>query len=392
MTDTKYKNRIGKYQTVSTASEKFKAYIPSLLPFSPAIDYSGLKNKYEKALLNIGELNGFASKIPNIDLILYFYIRKEALISSQIEGTQSTFDDVLLYENDGKPKSQIDDVEEVSNYVAALNHGIKRIKGGFPLSARLIKEMHKILLKGSRGSKKQPGEFRRSQNWIGGTRPGNAAFVPPPHEALSELITNLEKYLNNEIEPAATSIEKAAISHVQFETIHPFLDGNGRLGRLLITLLLQIEGLLDKPILYLSLYFKQNRKLYYELLDLVRINGRWEVWYEFFLDAIIYTSKDTIKNIKNIEKIFASDSKKIERLGRARINALKVYEYFKSKPITNIQLLSKDMELSQPAITKILSDLIKLKIISESSGKKRERVFVYNRYLDILKEGTEIPE
>ncbi len=379
--------RIGHYVTCSTTGEKYKAYVPSLLPFQPPLQLEELQPLLEKANQALGRLDGLLSHIPDISLLLYFFVRKEALLSSQIEGTQSSFDDLLLYETKQVPGVPVDDVEEVSHYVAALQHGMKRLKGGFPLSLRLITEMHAILLRGGRGISKQPGEFRRSQNWIGGTRPGNAAFVPPPADALAELLGNLEFYLNDEYGKVPT-LAKAAISHVQFETIHPFLDGNGRMGRLLITLLLWHEGILMQPALYLSLHFKRNRKNYYELLNRVRIDGSYEVWFEFFLQGVLEIAGETTASLKKIVVLFEKDKKKIATLGRAKPNALRVYEHFQHKGMATILQLAKELEISQPTATAAVQHLIDLRIVSEASGKKRDRIFHYNAYLTILRADT----
>ncbi len=249
-------NRIGTYITKNLAGEAFKAYIPAKLPPNPAIDLLSLYPRLEKATIALAELNSAQKSIPNTSLFIYMYVRKEALLSSQIEGTQSSFADLMLFEHDQEPNVSIDDTREVSNYVKAINYGLDRIKNDFPLSLRLLREMHEILLSGARGSGKLPGEFRTSQNWIGGTRPGNALFVPPPPEDMMECLSDLERFLHDDTLPI---LIKAGIAHVQFETIHPFLDGNGRLGRLLIALLLCENHVLDEPVLYLSLYLKQNR-------------------------------------------------------------------------------------------------------------------------------------
>lgn len=380
------KRKAGKYVTSSTAGERFQAFVPNPLPVKPALDLEPLSAKLSEATHILGKLDGLISHLPNINLFLYFYVRKEALLSSQIEGTQSSFDDLLLYESKDIPKVPIDDVEEVSNYVAAMQHGLKRMEK-LPLSLRLLKEIHAILLQGGRGSTKQPGDFRHSQNWIGGTRPGNAAFVPPPPEKVMDCMGNLELYLHDHYGKTPTLI-KAAISHVQFETIHPFLDGNGRLGRLLITLLLCAEGVLSVPILYLSLYFKQHRDTYYELLGRIRHDGAWEVWLEFFLDAVIETSKEAIHSTSQIIKLFEADKAKIETLGRPRISAMKVYEYLQEHAICRIPVLAEALEMSQPTATASLEHLIKLGIVREATGKQRDRLFEYQGYLDILRQGT----
>lgn len=379
--------RTGHYITSSSAQEKFQAFVPANLPFTSPLVLEELQGKLAEANLLLGKLDGITSKLPDINLLLYFYVRKEALLSSQIEGTQSSFDDLLLYESHEVPSVPVDDVEEVSHYVAALNYGLTRMREGFPLSIRLIQEIHAILLRGGRGHNKQPGEFRRSQNWIGGTRPGNAAFVPPPPEKVMECMGNLELYLHDYAGKTPTLI-KAAVSHVQFETIHPFLDGNGRVGRLLITLLLCAEGVLTEPVLFLSLYIKQHRPLYYELLNRVRTEGIWEVWLEYFLDAVIATAKDAIESTARIHNIFEQDGAKIQTLGRASASALKVFAYLQHKAMCSIPTAAAELELTQPTVTTALERLMTLGIVSESTGKQRNRMFVYDTYLNILREGT----
>jgi len=383
----KIKRKTGKYIKSSTTGESFQAFVPNPLPVKPALELEALATKISEATIALGRLDGQFVHLPDIKLFLYFYVRKEALLSSQIEGTQSSFDDLLSYESHDVPGVPIDDVEEVSNYVAAMQHGLKRMEK-LPLSLRLLKEIHSILLQGGRGSTKQPGEFRRSQNWIGGSRPGNAIFVPPPPEEVPECMGNLELFLHDEFGKTPPLI-KAALAHVQFETIHPFLDGNGRLGRLLITLLLCMEGVLNAPILYLSLYFKQHRKAYYELLTRVREDGAWEVWIEFFLDAVIATAKEAGESTDKIIKIFAEDKAKIETLGRPRVSAMKVYEYLQTKGKCRIPKLAEALDISQPTATASLDHLKKLDIVREVTGSKRDRVFEYTRYLDILRSGTD---
>ena len=277
--------RLGQRVAISTAGERAEAYVPQALPPIPPVQLERLYGRLEAANRAIGRLDGVASILPDTPLFLYMYVRKEALLSSQIEGTQSSLSELLLYESEDVPGVPLDDVQEVSNYIGAMNHGLNRIRDGFPLSLRLIREIHEALLSKGRGSTKQPGEFRRSQNWIGGTRPGNALFVPPPPERVMDLMAGLEEFIHTDT-PEIPFLVKAGLVHVQFETIHPFLDGNGRLGRLLITFLLCTHGILKEPILYLSLYFKSHRQQYYDLLQRVRDQGDWETWLEFFLDGI----------------------------------------------------------------------------------------------------------
>jgi Fic family protein len=342
----------------------------------------------EQANRALGRLDGLTALLPDTSLFIYFYVRKEALLSSQIEGTQSSFSDLLLYESKEVPGVPIEDVQEVSNYVAAMTHGLKRLREGCPLSLRLMREIHGILLAKGRGADKTPGEFRRSQNWIGGTRPGNAMFVPPPAEDVMKLMGDLEKFLHGEPVKMPVLI-KAALAHVQFETIHPFLDGNGRLGRLLITFLLCAEKALSEPILYLSLYFKTHRQEYYEHLQRVRTEGDWEQWLRFFLTGVMQTAEQATDAARSILSLFEKDRAKIEKLGRPAGSALRMHEYLQRKPITSVTMAAKKLGLTEPTIRASLSHMQKLGIVKEMTGRQRNRLFVYRRYLDILDEGTE---
>lgn len=382
-------SRIGKYVKVSVTGEPYQAYVPAPLPFSPMLNMETLQPLLDKANHSLGKLDNIITLIPDITLLLYFYLRKEALLSSQIEGTQSSFNDLLMHENEQMPNVPIGDIDEVIHYIAAMNHGLNRMANGFPLSLRLIKEIHAILLSGGRGSNKQPGEFRTSQNWIGGTRPGNAIFVPPPPDKLKECLGNLEFYLNDKYGKFPTLI-KAAISHMQFETIHPFLDGNGRTGRLLITFLLVAEGLLQKPALYLSLYFKKHRKAYYELLNRARDDAEgWEAWVEFFLEGVTETAEETIASTKRIAALFDEDRTKIKTLKRALPGALRVFEYLQRKALVTIPNLALALKISQPTATAALKNLERLGIVKEISGKKRDKLFSYEAYLNIIARDTE---
>lgn len=321
----------GHYAIDPTAQEPFQAFVPKPLPPKPPLQFdSNLYDLIERANRSLGRLDGLTTLLPEPSLFLYFYVRKEAVLSSQIEGTQSSFSDLLLYEIEEVPGVPLDDVREVSRYVAALNHGLTRLRENFPLSLRLIREIHQVLLSEGRGSDKTPGEFRRSQNWIGGTRPGNALFVPPPPEEVIYCLGDLEKFWHDFPERTPVLI-KAALSHVQFETIHPFLDGNGRLGRLLITLLLCAEGALSEPLLYLSLYLKTHRQLYYDLLQQVRLKGDWETWLNFFLEGVRVTSEQASSTARQILSLFDKDRKQIETIGRAAGSALRVHRLMQKK-------------------------------------------------------------
>jgi len=381
-------NRLGSYVTSTVAGESFKAFVPPRLPPNPSLQLNeGHYDLMERANRALGRLDGVSALLPDTSLFLYFYVRKEALLSSQIEGTQSSFSDLLLFENKETPSVPIEDVQEVSSYVAAINHGLKRIRNDFPLSLRLIREIHGILLSKGRGADKAPGQFRRSQNWVGGSRPGNASFVPPPHERLTELMGDLEKFLHDQPIRMPLLI-KAALAHVQFETIHPFLDGNGRVGRLLITLLLCTEGALTEPILYLSLYFKTHRQEYYDLLQRVRTEGVWEKWLEFFLTGVLETSEQATSSAKSILKLFEKDRAKIETLGRPAGSALRVHQFLQSKAIISVPMATKVLGVTEPTVRSSLKHLEKLRIVRELTGRQRNRLFVYDKYLNILDEGT----
>lgn len=378
--------RLGKYLVQRNSEELYKAYLPSPLPPDPELDLQRLYPHLEKAIKALANLNAISSSIPHKHLFIDMYVYREALLSSQIEGTQSSFSDLILFENHQKTEVSESDVEEVSNYIKALQHGLKRLKTGFPLSLRLLREIHQILLSGVRGTHKLPGEFRTTQNWIGGTRPGNAYFVPPPPENLMECLGDLEKFLHDQKLP---TLIKIGLAHSQFETIHPFLDGNGRLGRLLITLMLCEDKILEEPILYLSLYFKEHRNRYYELLQEVRTKGVWEIWLEFFLEGVTQSAQEGVKLIQNINLLFESDLERIQSLGRVKISCVKVWEFMKKLPRVSVSPLSKSLMLTAPTARSALKHLEKIGILEEITHKKRDKIYVYRKYLNFLEEKTE---
>lgn len=369
--------------------ETCRAFIPNSLPPTPKLDITArLQDTIDRSLLALGGLNNLSTLIPDPSLFLYMYVRKEAYLSSQIEGTQSSFTDLLLHESKQIPGVPTDDLVEVSNYVAAVYHGIDRIKNGFPLSLRLIREMHQILLNTGRGSKREPGEFRKSQNWIGGDRPGNAIFVPPPADKVMECLGDLEKFLHND--PVKTPVLiKAALAHVQFETIHPFLDGNGRLGRLLVTLILCSENALSDPILYLSLYFKNRRQEYYDLLQRVRTEGEWEDWLLFFMNGVKETSEQALQTAAALVQLFNEDRESIQSYGKQAGSILRVHHIMQRIPIAYIAEIAEQTKLSKPTVLRALEKLGNLGIVEEITGRRRDRMFVYKKYFDILKEGTQ---
>lgn len=376
----------GTYVTSTTTGEAVRAFVPDPLPppieLTPA-DY----HLMEKANRALGRLDGITTVLPDPDLFIYLYVRKEALLSSQIEGTQSSLSDLLLFESEEAPGVPLHDVREVSNYVRALYYGLDRLQNGFPLSLRLIREIHALLLEGGRGADKRPGAFRQSQNWLGGTRPGNAHFVPPPPDRLAETLHDLEVFLHDESMP---SLLKAALVHVQFETIHPFLDGNGRMGRLLITYLLCAEGVLANPILYLSLYFKTYREEYYGLLQRVRTEGAWGDWLRFFLEGVQAVSKQAVDAARDILALFADHRRMIEaECGRATGSVLRVHDALQRRPLMTTTLGVERTGLTRPTVIAALERLAELSIVSETTGQDRNRLYVYDAYMKILSQGTE---
>jgi Fic family protein len=382
----------GRYTVISSVGEKAKAFIPFDLPPSPPLEWSSdLRRRFDDALLALGRLDSASILLPNVSLFLYTYVRKEAVLSSMIEGTRSSISDLLLFEADQQPGVPMDDVREVSNYVDALEYGLKRLHEGFPLSLRLIREIHERLLSEGRGSEKNPGEFRRSQNWIGGTRPGNATYVPPPPDQVMPMMGSLELFLHDQPEPTPILL-KAALAHVQFETIHPFLDGNGRVGRLLITLLLCENKALKEPMLYLSLFFKTHRQMYYDLLNRVRFDGDWEAWLDFFADAVIITAGQAVDTVQRLSVLAERDRAKIESIGRAAGSALRLHHELIKRPITTSRILENSSGLSHVTVNKAIDNLCLMGITTELTGQKRNRVFSYPEYISILNEGTELPE
>jgi len=368
--------------------ERVRALVPPPLPPQPPVDLARLAPALDAANRAIGRLDGVTSVLPGTPLFLYMYVRKEALLSSQIEGTQSSLSELLLFETEAVPGVPLDDVIEVSNYVAAMNHGLERIRDGFPLATRLLREIHARLLAGGRGAAQQPGEFRHTQNWLGGTRPGNAVFVPPPPDRVAELMSDLEQFIHRDT-PDLPPLAKAGLVHVQFETIHPFLDGNGRLGRLLITLLLCTSGVLSEPLLYLSLFLKTHRSLYYDRLQAVREQGGWEDWLEFFLEGVTETSLQAADTARELLDLFEADRARIEQLGRPAASTLRVHQRLQQNPVTAIADAAEQLGLSPPTVGKCLKHLEELGIVTEITGKQRGRRYVYTDYLSILSRGTE---
>ena len=383
------REKTGHYEVWTSGGEEIRAFIPVPLPPVPPLALEGrLRQTLETATLALGRLDGVATLLPDPALFIYAYVRKEAVLSSQIEGTQSSLSDLLAFEIDDAPGTPIGDVVEVSNYVAALEHGLERLRGDFPLSNRLIREIHRILLSRGRGSQLHPGAFRTSQNWIGGRRPGNAVYVPPPAHAVANCMGELEQFLHTRDDGLPTLV-RAGLAHVQFETIHPFLDGNGRTGRLLITFLLCEAGMLREPLLYLSLFFKQHRSDYYELLNAVRRTGDWEDWLDFFLDGIRETAEGAFATSQRLLQLFAADRERIQQIGRRAGSALRVHERLTSRPLQSISSVAESTALTFPTISTAMNLLVSLGIAREITDRRRNRLFAYDEYLSILNEGTE---
>jgi Fic family protein len=380
------KARLGRTIETSAGGERVRAFVPPPLPPNPPIRLEGLLGRMSAADRALGRLDGVTILLPDKALFLYMYIRKEAVLSSQIEGTQSTLSDLLRFETEAHAGAPIDDVREVSNYVDAMMYGLGRLEK-LPISLRLIREMHARLMKGARGGTKSPGEFRKSQNWVGGTRPGNAVYVPPPVNELMPALGELEKFIHADT-PGIPPLIKAGLIHVQFESIHPFLDGNGRLGRLLITLFLCSQQVLHQPLLYLSLYFKQNREDYYRLLQEVRERGAWEAWLEYFLDGVAKTADQAFETAIRIADLFERDRKRIATTGDRAGSVLRLHELLQKSPYLTAPVAVEKSGLTMPTVNSAFAELQRLEIVTEATGRKRGRVYSYKAFVDILSDSA----
>jgi len=380
--------RLGAYVLTVVAGRPGQAFIPPPLPPNPPLELSGVLPLFEQANIAVGKLDAMAQMLPDVDRFIYTYVRKEALVSSQIEGTQSSLSDLLLHEIDAVPGVPSEDVEEVSNYVAALRYGIQKIRDeDYPLTLNLIRDLHSILLQGHRGSNKDPGEFRRSQVWSQDAY-GRVSFVPPTAEQVVPLLGDLEKYINEE-KPALPVLIRAALAHAQFETIHPFHDGNGRLGRLLITLMLRASKIMHEPILYLSLHFKANRGAYYDALEAIRLKGAWEEWVAFFLRGVVEVAEQGIGSIKGLTNLFEADKEKILTHGsRGNATVFRVHGHLQKHIYATVPNLEKELGVSAPTARTALVELQGLGIVKEVTGQQRNRVYVYEQCLDILSQGA----
>ena len=378
-------NRAGTYKKNLSGKMAFNSFVPAVLPPNPPIELNNeIVEILVKANRQITLLEGISSRIPNIDLFISMYVRKEALMSSQIEGTQATFEDVLdpmLENNTNRP------VGDVVNYIKATDFAINRLKE-LPLCNRLIKEAHKVLLAGVRGQNKCPGEFRHSQNWIGGAGSTlqNARYIPPSVEDMQQAMSDLEKYIN--AEDNLDVLIRAGLIHYQFETIHPFLDGNGRIGRLLITLFLMEQNVLTTPALYISYFLKKNRIEYYDRMSEVRLKGNYEQWIKFFLEAVYESAKDAVETIDKLTALHDKNCAKITNLGRRAKNGMRVFEYLESNPIIEIKKTSQELDIAFNTISSVIKDLINIGVLEQTSTQSRNRTFAYKEYLEILKEGT----
>src|SRR3954454_19696600 len=374
--------RAGRVVEVQSGPDGYSAFVPAPLPPDPPLLVdSSLQGLLDEANQALGRLDAVTVLLPDPGQFLYSYIRKEAVLSSQIEGTQSSLSDLLLFENEAVAGVPLDDVEETMNYVAAMTHGLHRIDSGeLPLSNRLLREIHARLMAGVRGGDKAPGEFRRTQNWIGGSRPGNARFVPPPPQNVADAMSDLEKFLHG----PTPILVKAALAHVQFETIHPFLDGNGRVGRLLIALLLCAEKVLAQPLLYLSLYFKQHRDAYYDHLQRVRTDGAWEEWLAFFLEGVISVASSATETARRIRQLVERDREAIHGVGRGAASALRVHELAGRRVVLTASSTSAQLGISVPTVNAAFGRLQHAGILKEVTGRKRGKLYIYGGYLDRL--------
>lgn len=384
--DSVSKARLGRYIETSAGGERVRAFVPPPLPPNPPVRLEGLLERMSAADRALGRLDGVTILLPDKALFLYMYVRKEAVLSSQIEGTQSTLSDLLRFETEAQAGAPIDDIREVSNYVDAMMHGLERLEK-LPISLRLIREMHARLMKGARGGTKSPGEFRKSQNWVGGTRPGNAVYVPPPVNELMPALGELEKFIHADT-PGTPPLIKAGLIHVQFESIHPFLDGNGRLGRLLITLFLCSQEVLRQPLLYLSLYFKQNREDYYRLLQEVRERGAWEAWLEYFLDGVAKTADQAFETAIRIADLFERDRKRIAKAGDRAGSVLRLHELLQKNPYLTAPVAVEKSGLTMPTVNSAFAELQRLGIVTEATGRKRGRVYSYKAFVDVLSDSA----
>ena len=381
---------IGRYVSAEFDRVAYRAFLPTSLPPNPPLDFGELMLPTVRALRAVDRMDFTTPRLPNHELLIYSYLRKEAVLSSQIEGSRSSLSDLMSYEISEAPGVPIDDVREVSNYVKALEHGLQRIDQGEAVSNRMIREMHSILLSSGRGRRMYPGQFRHEQNWIGGDHPGNAEFVPPFPEDVEPCMRALERFLRAQ-DDGLPSLLRAGLAHLQFETIHPFFDGNGRIGRLLIILILYQAGDLQNPVLYPSLYLLRNRSRYYRMLEHVRRTGDWEVWMTFFLEGIRESAENAFDTIERLDDLFAVDRTRIRDSGNTAGSAFRVHDALMNRPIQSLSKVAEHTGLTFPTSATAMENLVRLGIAREVTGGRRNRLFAYSDCLEILNEGTEVP-
>lgn len=381
----------GRHERAFAGSEEVSAFVP--LPLPPrdpelAID-SRIAERLRAAEHALARLDLAGEMVPSLDWFIYAFVRKEAVISSQIEGTQATLIDLLTFEADQETAPDAD-VEEVCNYLEALSYARAELvkPDGLPISMRLLNEAHRRLMHGARGASKQPGEVRRTQNWIGGSRPGNAAYVPPPMQSLPDLLGDLESYLHSS--DNLPKLVRIGLAHVQFESIHPYLDGNGRIGRLLIALLLEHWGQLKAPLLYLSLFFKRHREEYFRRLTAVRTDGDWEGWTDFFLDGVATIAEEAVTSARELFAVVTADRGRVLAQDTTSVSAVRLFELLPNHPIITVATAMKLIETSKPTATRAIETLAAAGILVETTGKKRDRSFAYQAYIDRLRIGTEL--
>lgn len=388
------KRATGRYERTTVGGEEVAAFVPHALPpvAPPFVVDAALTERLRAAEQALVRLELAGEMVPSLDWFIYAFVRKEAVLSSQIEGTQTTLVDLLTFEAQDAEQSTAPnaDVEEVCNYLDALAYARAQLADpkGLPLSMRLLSATHQRLMRGVRGAEKLPGEVRRSQNWIGGSRPGNAAYVPPPPHALGEVLGAFENYLH--ADDSLPSLVRAGFLHAQFETIHPYLDGNGRIGRLLVTLLLEHWKLLTKPLLYLSLFFKRRREDYYRRLNAVRTEGDWEGWLDFFLDGVGTIADEAVASARELFALVAADRARVLAHEGMSVVALRLFELLPRHPVVTVASVMKLVETTKPTAGRAIELLVAAGVLVESTGKKRDRSFVYRSYLDRLRVGTEL--
>lgn len=385
------KRLTGRYTRAQFGDEEVAAFVPdSLPPQNPPLAIEGLlADRLRLAEQSLRRLDLAGEMVPSLDWFIYAFVRKEAVLSSQIEGTQATLVDLLTFEAEESAEPSAD-LEEVCNYLEALTFARSQLAdpSGLPLSMRLLNETHRRLMHGVRGATKKPGEVRWSQNWIGGSRPGTAMYVPPPPSVLPDLLSAFEKYIH--AGDALPPLVRAGLLHVQFETIHPYLDGNGRIGRLLVTLLLEHWGLLSKPLLYLSLFLKRHRSEYYRRLTAVRSNGEWEAWLDFFLDGVATIAEEATATARDLFALVAADRERVLAHDSASVIAFRLFESLPRHPVVTVATAMKLLDTSKPTAARAIETLSAVEILKESTGRKRDRLFGYHRYLDRLRDGTEL--